>query len=189
MRTRGAAAAPPAAVGRLRAQAGAAAAPTPYHLRFRNFDQRTLDATEELFSSGIYGKPPAEQLEIMRTWVDKVSAVYGMRPPTLERMPPSRCSGSGCYWPGLHKIGIPKPSLMTLMHEARHAFQHHGIPMVQATHGDDRIEEDARAWSMSLFYTMRPERFKRLALERKIFHVEPEALQEFADEAEAAEHE
>lgn len=48
-------------------------------------------------------------------------------------------------------------------------------------------EEDARAWSMSLFFRLRPQRFKRLALVGEILHVEPEPLRQFADEATGSE--
>lgn len=82
----------------MRSQGSAGPGPTPYHLRFTNFDERTVAATEreELFASGLHRQPPDEQLATMRAWVAKVSDVYAMPPPQLEVMPP-QCAGSGCY--------------------------------------------------------------------------------------------
>jgi hypothetical protein len=35
------------------------------------------------------------------------------------------------------------------------------------------VERDARAWSLSLYYKVRPKLFKRLVKERRIFHIDP----------------
>lgn len=135
-----------------------------YHRRFRNQHRKTLDATRRLIkgwtAAGIDG-----QWEKSRQWLKTVSKVYDIPTPTLSKQ--ERGFGIGCYHPASNSIHMPYPSIVTLLHEFRHAFQHsHPSRMV------DDIEDDARAWSLSLYYRVAPRTVRRLASEGRILFLE-----------------
>jgi len=142
----------------------------PYHLRFRRFDRRTLAATDTLFSARPSRLEVAERGEVFERWVYEVSDIYSMERPDVVWDEEADYGGGGFYAPGNHTITLSpnRPSITTLIHETRHALQtkQKGAPMVSSD-----VEEDARAWSLSLYYKVRPRLFERLVREGRIFHI------------------
>lgn len=135
-----------------------------YHRRFRNQHRRTLEATRRLIrnwtATSIEG-----QWEKSRNWLEEASSVYGMRTPTLHHQ--RKGSGSGYYKPITNSIHMPHPSIVTLLHEFRHAYQHsHPSRMVAD------VEDDARAWSLSLYYRVAPRSLRRLTQAGKVFFMD-----------------
>lgn len=135
-----------------------------YHRRFRNQHRKTLDATRRLIR-GWTATDADGQWEKSRRWLQEVSLIYGMRTPTLHKQP--RGAGSGYYRSATNGIYMPFPSIVTLLHEFRHAYQYsHPSRMVA-----DK-EDDARAWSLSLYYRVAPRTLRRLATEGRVFFME-----------------
>lgn len=144
----------------------------PYHQRFSNFNNEILDATEKLFISRPSLLNLEEKNKIFCNWLEDVSKSYNMETPTLLWSDDIEVNAEfGCYKYKEHRIVLnpEHPSIMTLIHEFRHSLQAKGksdavnIPL---TH----LEIDARAWSHSLFYKVRPILFDKLVLEGKILH-------------------
>jgi len=134
-----------------------------YHRRFRNQHRKTLDATRRLIK-GWTAVPPESQWEKSRLWLAEVSAVYGVSTPTLHHQP--RGAGAGYYRHATNSIHMPYPSIVTLLHEFRHAYQHsHPSRMVA-----DK-EDDARAWSLSLYYRVAPRTLRRLVSEGRVLYM------------------
>jgi len=158
----------------------------PYHKRFKNFNPKTVEATKELFRA----RPSQLVLEdvevVFKKWIADISKVYDIPTPDfvweyddLSDIGGGLCHGlredendenSPFYNSVLH-IDANRRSITTLIHEYRHHMQFMGMNMV-----DEDVEEDARAWSLSLYYKTRPVLFERLVREGKIFHIDPRDL-------------
>lgn len=153
----------------------AAADHPPYHKRFARFHPRTLEATDALFSARPSRLTEEERDQAFRTWVKQASEVYGMEEPTFHWDVAADGGGGGFYRPSDHSITMSPnhPSVTTLLHEFRHALQHQqkGPGMV-----DEDVEVDARAWSLSLYYQVRPRLFAKLVREGRLFHIDPADL-------------
>jgi len=79
--------------------------------------------------------------------------------------------GPGRYVVRSHTIEMSHFSVVTLLHEFRHAMQYRpGIADVRPG-----SEEDARAWSLSLFRLAAPRRFRRMCDAGRIIHCRPRA--------------
>lgn len=143
-----------------------------YHVRFRNFDRRTMEATKELFRSRPSQLEPEQRKVVFKNWVDQISDIYGMERPDFRWDAVADSGGGGFYSPSSHSITMSPnhPSVITLIHETRHALQHKqkGAAMIS-----DDVERDARAWSLSLYYKVRPNLLKRLVREGRVFHIDP----------------
>lgn len=148
-----------------------------YHLKFTNFNARTLEATKELFRARPSQMDPEERKELFKNWVDTVSDVYGMERPTFHWDTSADLGGGGFYRPADHSITMSPnhPSVITLIHEFRHALQtkEKGAKKVSRD-----VERDARAWSLSLYYKVRPNLLKRLVREGRVFHIDPTVFDE-----------
>jgi hypothetical protein len=134
-----------------------------YHRRFRNQHRKTLDATRRLIrgwtSVGVDG-----QWEKSRLWLAEVSVIYRMNQPKLKK---TSWAGQGCYEALTNTIHMKYPSITTLLHEFRHAYQFsHPSRLV------DDVEDDARAWSLSLYYKIAPRTVRRLASQGKILFLD-----------------
>lgn len=135
-----------------------------YEDRFRRFDPAVLTATKTLMQG--WGQATIEEKWTRsREWLRDASEIYGIGRPTLRH----DYVGTGMYVPTLHAVFMEYPSIMTLLHEFRHARQHLD-PRVRVQWGSDQVEDDARAWSMSLYKTVAPRTFERLAREGAILY-------------------
>jgi hypothetical protein len=148
----------------------------PYHQQITHFHPRTLAATNALFTARPSRLAPPERRHVCEQWVQTVSNSEQLPPPTIVWEPrPLTESGGGYYISSTHSLHMraEQPSLLTLFHEHRHAqqFKQPNITMVST----DK-EDDARAWSMSLFHQVRPRLFARLVNEGRIFHISPADL-------------
>jgi hypothetical protein len=151
-----------------------------YHIRFRHFDRRTLTATSELFEARTSAMLPTDALVEFGRWVDNMSAIYEIPRPVLLIVSPSECGGFGRYMEvGEGTILLPRPSVTTLFHLWRYHMQHHGATMVPSRTGppEQHREEDARAWSLSLYHQVRPRLLARVVGQGRILHLTPADLQ------------
>ena len=124
-----------------------------YHNRFSHFDRRTLTATRTLMR-GWSTKDTAERWAACDGWLDEASRIYDVPRPNLRA---TGYRGTGCYLRMTQDIKMEYPSIMTLIHEFRHHLQ---CSLMQAPHPDP--EDDARAWSHSLYRKVAPRTFDRL---------------------------
>lgn len=142
-----------------------------YHKRFRRFNRSTVDATRRLMLG--WGQASQEErTEKMQAWLTDVSLIYELPRPDLTVN--ASIDNSGWYSPRGNLIVLPKPSIVTLLHEFRHAMQawgRAGAHFRRAARAEERggFEDDARAWSLSLYYLVAPRTFRRLAREGQIF--------------------
>jgi len=98
----------------------------------------------------------------------QLSESYGMRTPTLHISDPEHAQGSGFYNQATNHIELPHYSVVTLLHEFKHAMQHQL--------GQPQNEEVARGWSLSLFYKAAPKHFAKGVERAIIFFITPEDL-------------
>ena len=136
----------------------------PYHKRFTRFDRRTLVITKEL-RRGWSISTNQQKWAKMNRWLEDATRIY--KAPAV-----SLYVGDGDYYrPGRARIVMIKPSIITLLHEFRHHLQHTVAP--EGTLMSD-IEDDARAWSLSLYHQIAPRTLRRLAEQNKVFHLTPD---------------
>jgi len=113
----------------------------------------------------------------MREWIREVSDIYGLTFPTLKII---ASAGAGLYSPQLNQIMMAHPSMVTLFHEFRHAMQFQNkAPEYRNDVGWEQrggLEDDARAWSLSLYRKIAPKTFKKLVTQNRIFFVSVEDL-------------
>lgn len=161
-----------------------------YHLKFRNIRSSVVRATEELFESGPWSGTDEDRFQKFARWLVKASRGYGVPTPTLEvRDARWLRTRLGVYRPGsetrggydlLHENGpiiyLSKYSVLTLFHEFRHHLQEHGF-LPEGNRGTlEECENDARGWSCSLFYKVKPRYFRKLVREGKIMYMSPNDL-------------
>jgi len=142
-----------------------------YHRRFRNFNRRTTDATRRLMVGWGRGSQ-AERTAKMGAWLDEVAEIYELPRPELAVN--ASVNDRGFYSPRSNLIVLPQPSIVTLLHEFRHAMQYWGkagahFRRSAPSEARGGLEDDARAWSLSLYYTVAPRTFRRLAASGQIF--------------------
>ena len=65
----------------------------------------------------------------------------------------------------------PTLSVVTLFHEFRHHMQATGAAVRLDRANEQQAEEDARAWSLSLYYRSRPALFRRAVENGRIYHL------------------
>ena len=109
-------------------------------------------------------------------WIRESSKSYNIASPQLYWGDIADAAGGGFY-DSKKNIIVMSPtraSLITLMHEFRHTLQAAGVPDMIS---EDK-EIDARAWSLSLYYQVRPLLLKKLVLEGKVFHIAKTAFEE-----------
>lgn len=136
-----------------------------YHLQFRNIKGATVDATRTLLTDWS-SKDDMEKWQALDAWVTEVSALYDMVRPVLLI---DWQAGSGYYLIHRNEIVMSKPSVITLLHEFRHAMQRQG----KAGRQFRDVEDDARAWSLSLYWSVAPRTLKRLVEQGRVLHTTP----------------
>lgn len=141
---------------------------------FTKLDKRTIRLTKDLIKAGIFKKDISmeDKSIMMGIWLQKASEIYGMETPKFYLIGGAdgdsgyRATGGGCYIPSHNEIHIfKKASLTTLLHEFRHAMQF----QLRVKKFRRDAEEDARAWSVSLYKLSAPNSYKR-AVEKGILH-------------------
>jgi len=144
--------------------------PAPYERRYRHIDRRAIHTTRLLVRTRPWGRDAAA-LASARTWASRVAEVYGIEVPTViidRRHPDFRLFGDS-YRPMNRTIVLGTFSVVSLAHEFRHHWQQQtGAHLT--TRAD--AEDDARAWSLSLFRAAAPRRFARMAAAGRIHFVD-----------------
>jgi hypothetical protein len=140
---------------------------------YSNINAEVVNATKKLVKSGYMKRdnPPEIKLAVAEIWLMEVCNIYGIKTiPTLEFNPSEggyHSTGGGTYRPANAHITLYKKfSLVTLLHEFRHHMQ--STKQGMTLHRNDH-EEDARAWSVSLFKLATPKMFAN-AVEKGLLH-------------------
>ena len=119
-----------------------------YHLMFPDISSSTLDVIRHTVTElGLWRVSREEGFDVMREMYEKISSVYGFPVPSLIE------DTYEYYFIAGERIGLPKVSLVSSLHEYRHHMQKYG----RKRFGD--VEVDARAWSISAFHYALPEDF------------------------------
>jgi hypothetical protein len=141
-----------------------------YSTAYTNIKSGAIDSTKKLAKNGFWKKNHQDRkTEICKQWLKEVSAIYGIETPTFrfdssERM--YKQTGGGYYEPSHNRITLFKKfSMVTFLHEFRHHMQHQ--MKLKLYKGD--IEEDARAWSVSLFKCSTPKAYEN-SVRKGILH-------------------
>ena len=150
--------------------------PLPYHKVFSDFPDFVVSATDALFASRPSQRSHEEREVAFKAWMNAIAEGYGVDNPAFNWYSERNegvSYGGGYYQPSTHRLYIDEDahSVTTFLHEYRHALQHLGAEM-----SSNDVEIDARAWSLSLYYRVRPELLTRLVKENRIFHIDPSLL-------------
>jgi len=156
-----------------------------YHLIFPDIKGSVIQRVKRFIDvDGPWRGTREERIEKYKQLVIDLSAIFDISPaPTCNIVHPQEVSlvGSGIFMPprtddrgrvivgaGGH-LALPKGSVVTVLHEFRHGMQHHlnvqqrGIPSPEREEygpiEGGLHEEDARAWSLSIYYLVDPSRF------------------------------
>jgi hypothetical protein len=138
-----------------------------YHRKFQNFKPETLAMTKVMLKDWSICNDSRKWIK-MQEWAQKASNAYGIPMPVIID---DSAAGWGFYRSADNTIHMSKPSVVTVIHEFRHALQRHNKAKGFSNLETD-VEPDARAWSLSLYYKVAPRSFRRLVEEGKIFHTE-----------------
>ena len=147
-----------------------------YHRAVTELPAPLLDATDRYFRTRPWR---ADWVEKAQQWVSDAAGIYDLETVALRHTSPRDAAGSGCYLPAHNEIRIPKASVVTLFHEFRHALQHHrpDDPQYRVDRAAPAAEDDARAWSLSLFQQVRPQLLVAAVESGRVFYISTEDLQ------------
>ena len=119
------------------------------------FNAAALRAVRAFAASQPWSGTVNRRKEQFRTLVHDLSIAYAIPEPELRFPVSFRSSSTGsCYLPNRHVIVLTKPSVCTVLHEWRHAWQY-------VTRGRCS-ERDACRWSINLFRKVWPDKYARL---------------------------
>ncbi|MBA7663267.1 hypothetical protein ES703_71306 [subsurface metagenome] len=110
---------------------------------------------------GLWRVDQEEGFNLLRGMFGGLSGVYSITTPTLIE------ASYEHYLVPAQRIGLPRASLVSALHEYRHHMQKFNLG-----HYPD-IEVDARAWSISAFYTALPTAFDKAWKEGRIWYLPP----------------
>lgn len=137
-----------------------------YHKKFQHFKPQALTITKSLLKD--WGNCSDDlRLLKMNKWLTEAAELYQIARPDLIK---DVGAGEGCYLIVENQIRVSKESVVTLLHEFRHALQTHRRAS-GFSYNPLRVETDARAWSLSLYYKVAPRSFRRLVTEGAIYHI------------------
>jgi len=139
----------------------------PYHTSFSNLKPEILALTDDLFKARPSRLTEDEAKQVFEKWMSRASEIYSVEPPKFTWDPMATLAGGGEYRSRTKTMAMSKVSVTTFLHEFRHHLQFEGAPMI-----DPDIEEDARAWSLSLYYAVRPNLLKKMVQQGRIFHID-----------------
>ena len=142
-----------------------------YHKRFKRIKPFVVRRTKFMLKGWSY-KTENKRWGSLEAWSIMVTldrrGYHGMARPMLYKDP---SAGSGYYVPATNTIHMAHPSVITYLHEFRHAMQAQGFA------GEFRdAEDDARAWSLSLYYSVAPRSLRRLVEAGQVYHLTAEDL-------------
>ena len=132
-----------------------------YHLMFQDISSQTLEVVRYVKERGLWSVGEEEGFELLKEMFSKISAVYGFPTPGLIK------SGHEHYLTPLERIGLPRVSLVSALHEYRHHMQKHHRKRYED------VEVDARAWSISTFHLALPEDFDSAWRKGLIWYMPP----------------
>lgn len=108
----------------------------------------------------IWSESIKEQLYGVEAFLVSASSIVGINKPNfiyIDNKMAYDVTGGGLTIPGT--IFMFKISLITLLHEFRHQMQYQIGDLISLYNND--VEEDARAWSCSLYYQTDPKRYAK----------------------------
>lgn len=115
---------------------------------FPDISSSTLEVIRYIVQDkGLWKVEKPEGYDLMREMFEKISSVYSFPIPSLIE------DTYEYYFIPMERIGLPKVSLVSSLHEYRHHMQKYGRLRFQD------IEIDARGWSISAFHYALPEDF------------------------------
>jgi hypothetical protein len=125
-----------------------------YHTRFENLHDDAVEHVRRASSPLWNSDDRDEQLRLLGGLAADLAGVYGLTVPEV------RWDSREVYYPaGLVSerpvIGLPRASVVSLLHEFRHHMQRAG------RQANPDAEEDARGWSISMFAEARPRAFDK----------------------------
>lgn len=143
-----------------------------HHLRFRNIKSEAVRAAEVLFEARPHTQPAEVQLGIAQRFLVAVSDAYGVPVPDIS------FGGRRLrYTPGLvdslgddsipATITLRRFSVLNLFRGARQHLLAEGV--VQANGASDDL-----GWAASLYYTVRPVQFRKIARQGRVPNVHPQ---------------
>lgn len=150
----------------------------PYHLRVSpGALHDEVRVTRRLLMRGWGAATTEQRIAKSALWLGEMSDHYDIPEPAF-RVDPTERSAGRYFLPPVHGIVLPFPSIVTLLHEFRHAVQAFNrvaslgtLQRLAAT--QDELEDDARTWSLSLYWQTAPRTFTRLVNEGRILFVSP----------------
>lgn len=137
--------------------------------RFRKFKPATVAATRTLWV-GWAGCTDEQKIARMTLWLAQVANIYAIPVPTLEVSPDA--GHNGRYDRLANTIILTKLSFTTLLHEFRHAMQNNTAGACIPAGATANWEDDATAWSLSLYYKIAPVTYRKLATAGEIWNAE-----------------
>jgi rRNA maturation protein Nop10 len=141
----------------------------PYHVAYTQLKPAVVKIVRDFIVKARPWRGTAEEKQQkFEAVIKKLARHYNIRPPTVHISDPEHAMGSGFYNRETNHIELPHYSVVTLLHEFKHAMQH--------LTNQPQNEEVARGWSLSLFYKAAPKHFKRAVDRAIIFFITPEDI-------------
>ena len=138
----------------------------PYHIAYTQLKPAVVKIVRDFIVKARPWRGTAEEKQQkFEAVIKKLARHYNIRPPTVHISDPEHAMGSGFYNQETNHIELPHYSVVTLLHEFKHAMQH--------LTNQPQNEEVARGWSLSLFYKAAPKHFKRAVERAIIFFITP----------------
>jgi len=130
---------------------------------------------EAILEKHFYKMDFKEKKAWMKEWLKFASEKYGIKSPKLVISKSRVGEKNGCYEPLLNRIILSRCSIVTLLHEFKHALdfqkQKHvnlNRSFLEAIGKIKRSEDKARGWSVSLFAQASPKHYQRAVEKEKL---------------------
>lgn len=133
-----------------------------YHTMFPDISSSTLEIIRHIvLERGLWRVEKPEGFDLIREMYEKISSVYRFSTPSLIE------NTYEYYFVAGERIGLPKVSLVSSLHEYRHHMQKKGRLRFRD------VEVDARAWSISAFHYSLPEDFDSAWRRGRVWYLPP----------------
>lgn len=145
------------------------------HIRFRedDIDPRLLELTARFFQARPWLGDDLIKHRKFETWLHGACTLYRLPPVTLSVMPIQQKGPTyGEYDADGPGILLRRFSVISLFHQFRHHMQANSTD--EWNHDNDGA--DAQAWACSLFYIIRPKKFRRWVRRGRVAGVYPPDL-------------